>query len=124
MGKWEVNVELTIGTLTGQIAELEKLRDGKITVGKTYQRYKDCGAIVHKVSNDYGKAGYCSECWKEKGEKKQKVTWEPLIGATLKSFKLELDDFSMMQPRLTELVFEKAGKETVIKAAEIIHMIL
>ncbi len=124
MTKWEVNVKAAIGTLTAQINELKDLRDGKITVGKTYQQCKICKAIVHKVGNDYGQAGYCSECWKEKGEKEQKKTWEPLIGATLKSFEIELDDYSMDQPRLTKLVFEKDGKETVVRAEKIRHMIL
>ncbi len=124
MGKWEVNIESTIGTLTAQINELKDLRNEKITVGKTYHRCKVCNTIVHKVSNDYGKAGYCSECWKIKGEKELKGEWSELIGATLVYFDIELDDFSLTQPRLTRLVFEKDGKKTVIEAEEIQDMIL
>ena len=124
MTRWSVNPEAAINNLQRQLDEIKLFQETGRVNGKTYQTCKVCGELVHKLSNDYSKQGYCSECWLEKKKVELKSLWSSLIGFKITDFEIEVSQYTTDDPRLAKLVLEKDGVEKVLKAEDIVHLII
>ena len=124
MTKWSVDPKASIKTLQSQIAEMEQYQKTGHVDGKSYHDCKVCGELVMRLSNDYSKEGYCSECWVDLKKKEIKEKWSNLIGFNIVAFEIELSEFTTESPRLGKIVLEKDGVKKVLKAEEIVHLII
>lgn len=124
MTKWNINPKATIKTLQRQIDEIKKYQRTGHVNGKSYHDCKVCKDLVMKLSTDYSKQGYCSECWIDLKKTEIKERWSSLLGFKIIDFEIELTEFTTDSPRLGKVVLEKDGKRKVLEAEEIVHFIL
>ena len=123
MTKWSINPKETIKTFQREIAEIEKYQKTGHVNGKSYHDCKECGELVRRLSSDYSKQGYCSECWVDLKKAEIKEKWSNLIGFKIVDFEIEISEFTTKDPRLGKIVLEKDGEQKVLNAEEIVHFI-
>jgi len=124
MTKWSVNPRAAISNLQNQLNEIKQFQETGYVSGKTYQTCIVCNELVHKLSNEYSKLGYCSECWVEKKKVELKSLWSDLIGFKIVDFEIEVSQYTTDDPRLAKLMLEKDGVKKVLKAEDIVHLII
>lgn len=124
MTKWSINPKETIKTFQREIAEIEQYQKTGHINGKSYHDCKVCGELVRRLSNDYSKQGYCSECWVDLKKTEIRERWSSLIGFKIVDFEIELNEFTTDSPRLGKVVLEKDGEQKVLNAEEVVHFLL